>query len=232
MPGLAADVGGEDAREEPDLDQERHDVLDVAVGDVERREPEADPERGHEREQEQARHHQHGDRPRGEAVGGEHDDEDREGDREVDETREHGGDRRREPREVDLAQQVRVADEARRRLRHRAREERPGHEAGEVERQPGDPGLLRVRVEEERHHDHQEQRLEDGPGDPERGLLVADEDVPPGEEEEELAVAPELAEAEAGKALRRAEDLDGGLAHTRASTRGSPTRSPRMSSSE
>src|SRR5207237_9364045 len=109
---------------------------------------------------------------------------------------------------------------------------RPEREAGKAERQPGGPGLRRVRVEEEGHHDHQEQRLEDGPGDPERRLLVADEDVPPGEEEEELAVAPELAEAEAGEALRRAEDLDGGLAHPRASPRGSPTRSPTMSSSE
>src|SRR5438128_5772804 len=41
VPGLAVYVRREDAREEPDLDQERHDVLHVAVRDVERREPEA-----------------------------------------------------------------------------------------------------------------------------------------------------------------------------------------------
>src|SRR2546421_53518 len=136
VPRLAAHVGGEDARKEPDLDQERHDVLDVAVRHVERREPEADPERGHEREEEQARDDDDRDRPR------------------------------REP----------------------------------------------------------------GPADSEDGLLVAEEDVPPGEEEPDGAVAPPLAEPEAGPAAGRPEDLDRGLAHAGASTR-SPTRSPRMSSS-
>ena len=39
--------------------------------------------------------------------------------------------------------------------------------------------------------------LQDGPGGTEHRLLVADEDVPPGEEVEELPVRPDLAEVAA-----------------------------------
>ena len=44
--------------------------------------------------------------------------------------------------------------------------------------------------EEDGEDDHHHGRLQHGPGDAESGLLVADLDVAPGEEEQELAVRP------------------------------------------
>src|SRR5262249_23274999 len=58
-------------------------------------------------------------------------------------------------------------------------------------------------AEEEREDDHQEERLQDGPRDPENGLLVADENVPPGEDEQQLATGPELAKREPPPAAGR-----------------------------
>ena len=54
-------------------------------------------------------------------------------------------------------------------------------------RQFGDP------AEDDRENHHGEERSEQRPDDADGGLLVADEDVAPGEEVEELAVAPQVA---------------------------------------
>ena len=49
-------------------------------------------------------------------------------------------------------------------------------------------------VEHQREDDHGQERLQDGPDDPEHGLFVADEDIAPGEEVEQLAVRPQFAQ--------------------------------------
>src|SRR5207253_2247648 len=56
-----------------------------------------------------------------------------------------------------------------------------------------------------------EDRLEQRPRDPEDGLLVADEDVALREDEQQLAVAPELAEVEADPAVPRLDHLHGAV---------------------
>src|SRR5262249_7637284 len=50
--------------------------------------------------------------------------------------------------------------------------------------------------EHDREHDHRQERLENRPGDADRGLLVANRDVPPGEMPRELAEVPQLAHVE------------------------------------
>src|SRR5262249_54968903 len=52
------------------------------------------------------------------------------------------------------------------------------------------------------------ERLEDGPGGAEDGLLVADLDVAPGEEVEQFAVAPQLAEVDEPPAGLPLDDRD------------------------
>ena len=46
--------------------------------------------------------------------------------------------------------------------------------------------------EDDGENDHRHQRLDDGPRRPEYGLFVADLDVTPGKEEEQIAVVPDL----------------------------------------
>jgi hypothetical protein len=61
-------------------------------------------------------------------------------------------------------------------------------------------------VDHDREDDHGQERLQDRPGRAEERLLVAHLDVAPREEEQELAEAPEVGQAEAREALRRADD--------------------------
>ena len=96
------------------------------------------------------------------------------------------------------------------RLRARAREgsgeQVPGQQAGEREHGVGhavgaaaDAEQL---VEDDREDDHRDDGVQHGPQHAQHGLLVADEDVPPGEEVEQLAVLPQLAEPQLRPALR------------------------------
>jgi len=70
-------------------------------------------------------------------------------------------------------------------------------------------------VEDDREHDHRQEGLQDRPGHPQHGLLVADEDVAPGEEVEQLAVLPQLPEPEPHPPLGRPDDQGG---HRRATS--------------
>ena len=89
-------------------------------------------------------------------------------------------------------------------------EEVPGQQAGEGEHGVGhavgaaaDAEHL---VEDDREDDHRDDGVQHGPQHAQHGLLVADEDVPPGEEVEQLAVLPQLAELQPHPALRRLDD--------------------------
>ena len=88
-----------------------------------------------------------------------------------------------------------VADQALAGRGERRGEEHPGEHGGEDHEGigrgafGGQPGHL---AEDHGHDDHRQERLDDGPGDADDGLLVADGDVAPGEDVEQLAVAPEV----------------------------------------
>ena len=161
-------------------------------------------ERFSEGEQEEGqdpeRTHRHRD-----AVERHHADEHGEGDDEVDRSREHGGDRNGEPREVDLGDELLTRDDAVRRLGEPIGEERPGYQGGEAEERVGDAVGRHTgeATEEQAEHDHAHERLDDGPEEPEHGLLVPNSHVPPGEEVQQLAEGPELSEPERAPACRR-----------------------------
>ena len=118
-------------------------------------------------------------------------------DAEVDEAGEHGRNRDDEPREVDLLDEIRRADEAARRTGSgpgRRRSTEAGREGEDRVREAvgADAGEL---AEEDREDDHRHQRLEDRPRDSEGRLLVPDLDVAPDEEVEQLPVLPDIPEA-------------------------------------
>ena len=66
-------------------------------------------------------------------------------------------------------------------------------------------------MQEHREEDHQEEGLEDSPRDPEHGLLVAHEDVSLREDEQQLAVLPELGQAKPAPAPRGLDHAHGRL---------------------
>ena len=65
---------------------------------------------------------------------------------------------------------------------------------------------MRHAAEDERKDEGVRERLEDRPGGAEKALLVADLQLPLGNEVQELPVVPELREAEAAPAARRPDD--------------------------
>ena len=134
-----------------------------------------------------------------------HDEQDREADDEVDERDEDGSERKQRAREVDLRHEIEVRGQAHARARERGCEvlhrEDAGHHEHLVLHAPG------REVRETAEHDDvdggREDGHEDGPGDPQEGLLVAHDHVAPDERAEQLAEVPELGEIEARPARRR-----------------------------
>ena len=90
-------------------------------------------------------------------------------------------------------------------MREAGREERPRHERGVGEERVGNAVRRHMREasEEEREHDHREQRLEHRPSDPEHGLLVADLEVAPDEEVQQLAIGDDLTQPQSHPAAGR-----------------------------
>src|ERR671919_82765 len=196
-PGLREEAAriGDRRREEPDLQQERHDEPYVSIVHVQGREPEGDSERRDEREQDEERQPQ--DAKRGwHAVVEDHDDQHDEGEEEVDDSREDGGQRHAKPGEVHLLEEVRAADETVGSLVEAIGEQRPRHKRREredrvrdaVRGHPGQP------AEEDTEDDHRQQGLQDRPGGTQQCLLVAHLHVAPDEEVEELPIRPQFAE--------------------------------------
>src|SRR5207302_7522309 len=93
-----------------------------------------------------------------------------------------------------------TAGEVRPRQHRREDEERIGHVVLGLHVQPP--------VEDEGEDDRRDERDEDRPGRAERGLLVLDLDVAPDQEEEELAVGPELAEVQTHTPARALDAAD------------------------
>ena len=107
-------------------------------------------------------------------------------------------DRHRQAREVDLAEQVRIRDERLRGLRQAAGEVGPDHRAGHVEQELRQTvrGQLGDAAEDDREGDRRQQRLDQVPQRPQDGLLVDRDEVAPHEQHDQVAGAPQLAQAQ------------------------------------
>ncbi len=198
LPALRDDARwiGHGRAEEPELDEHRHRHLDVSEADVESREPASDPDGGHEREQEEGRHphDREGEWRRGE---GQPDERDGEGRAEVDERHAEWRERDQDAREVHALHEILARDDAVRGGEDSECDELPRKQRREGCQGVGSAGGVEVAQlpEEEREHTDQQQRLQDGPEHADRALLVADRQIPPGEEREQLARAEHLAQA-------------------------------------
>src|SRR5690606_19099109 len=173
---------------------EGHDVAEVAVFHVERRDEDA---RAHGRYHRQ--YHEEGqqrDAPVGqEAVDQHQHGQDHEGDQQVHQAYDHAAGGHDQPREVDLGEQIAVGDEAACRFAEGRAEEGPGQGGGAYQQQarhvarhftveqPSDEGDDPLR----------EQRPDHAPADADSGLLIAHQDIPPGQEAEQAAIGPQIA---------------------------------------
>ncbi len=128
------------------------------------------------------------------------------GQHEIDHAGEHGGDRHGQPREIDLRDQVGAAHQAVGGLGQPVGKECPGHQRRVGEDRIGDAVRRHARqaAKEEAEDHHGQEGLDDGPGRAQHRLLVAHLDVAPGQEVEQLAIVPQLAQLERDPALSKA----------------------------
>ncbi len=195
---------GDGRGEHPELDNEGDDVADVAIKSVERGKPEADAQSGEEREEKktgQPESSKSGEN----AVSKTENGEDNEADGKVHEARKNGGDGKNEAGEIHLGNEALVFDHHVSGGRERVGEVGPGDQRSEVENgiREAVRGELSETAEEKSENEHVEDGLQDDPEDTDGGLLVADLNVSPDEEVEELAVGPDLAETKLEEAARR-----------------------------
>ena len=196
-PLLRDDAGAEADRRhiETELHDERNDVAEIAILDVERGDPQADPEAGHERDGRE--HRQQQNLPaRHELVPDHQPDEDREADEEIDEGNHHRRDRHDQPRKIDLADEIGIADEAVRGIGQRGGKETPGQHAGKDHQRIGRRAVRRQLgqfAEDDREDHHGQKRADERPGGPDHRLLVAHRNVAPGQHLKQLAVLPQVA---------------------------------------
>jgi len=203
LPSLGNYAGLEPDRAhvEPQSDEKRHDILDVAVLDIQGAEPKADRKRSSDGEQEKSGQQQPV-RSQRNPVPGHESDENRERDQEINDAAQYGTRGNDQAREINLADHVlgcneRVAAHTQCRGEELPREHScEGHDrirraaAGQF----GEP------AEDHRKHDHGEHGLDHGPGHAQRGLFIFDGDIAPGHEQEQLAVFPEFPEVQGNEA--------------------------------
>src|SRR5712692_7256285 len=204
--GGVGDGGGK----HPELDEERDDVADVAIKSVERGKPEADAksgEEGQEKKNGEPKRSKRGENAVSETENG----EDHEADGEVHEAGKSGGDGEDEAREIHLGDEALVFDDDVGSGLEGGGEVGPGDERGEIEDGVGQAvgRELRKAAEEKSEDEHVEDGLKDNPEDADGGLFVADFDVAPHEEIQQLAVSPHFAKAQLEEAAGRL-DADGG----------------------
>lgn len=196
-PLLGNDRAGEAHRRniESKLDDEWNDIAEVAILDVESRDPEAWAEGGEEGKENKSGEEK--DIPVGdEPIPGHHANHDDEADEEIDEGDDHGGGGDDEAGKVDLADQVGVGDQAVGGFGKGGGEKGPGEHPGEDKEGIGGctvGGQLGHFTEDDREDDHGEKGPNHCPGNADDGLLVANRNIPPGQDLEELPVTPEIA---------------------------------------
>jgi hypothetical protein len=193
---LGDDTGTEaDRRDvEAELDDEWDDESKVAVFDIQRGKPETRPEGGQEGEENKDREEE--ELPAGqEPVVDHHAGDDGEADQEINERDDHSGGGDNEPREVNLADEVGIADEAVGGLGQGGGEEGPRQHAGKDHqgvRRSAFGGEFRDFPKDDGEDHHGEEGADHGPKNADDGLFVADRDIPPSKDGEELPVVPEV----------------------------------------
>jgi len=187
-----------------ELDAETHKEREVAVFGGERGNDDAgaEAEGGHEgqehgREQGDHRPVRVDVRSGGHVVGPESEEEE-ELDRELDKVRNDDRERDNEPWEIDFPKHPRVAGERGRSLVEAGREVVPRRGPGEVEehRRETAGGDLCHPCEDDREDDRREQGLDEKPDRAEDGLLVNRHKVAPDKHPQQVAVVPDVAQAE------------------------------------
>ena len=125
-----------------------------------------------------------------------------EGHGEVDEAGQDRRHRHDEPGEVDFGDEPLLGDEAVAGLGEGVGKQLPGEQPDQHEQGIGLAvgGQVAEFAEEDGEDGHGGERLNDGPGDAEGGLFVAELDVAEGQEVEQFAVAPEFREVEGAPA--------------------------------
>lgn len=118
-----------------------------------------------------------------------------EGNHEVDESCDAGGDGHDKAREINFGDEILIVDEAVAGVGERSGKQQPANRAAEIEYGRLDTvGGEAIVGEEQRENDHLGKWLNDSPQNSEDGLFVADLNVAFGENPEEFAVVPELDE--------------------------------------
>ncbi len=165
-------------------------MLDVSVEGVERRNREREPRDDARKERSQRKREPHGVARLGDPPQAQCDD-DAEHDPERDEVRADDRQRYELPRKAHLADQVRVLEEAPRRRLRRSREEHPRRQPAEQEEPvvvTPDLGDAPEHREDEEVDEHEHERMQQRPAEPEHGTAVLRPDVTPEQASEELAI--------------------------------------------
>jgi len=193
----------------PELHDERNDVTEVAILNVEGAEPEAGAEsagkgQGHERRQEQQV-------PVWEEVVPEHKPaHEDQCNKEIDEAGNHraGGDN--QSWEIDFGNEVGIADKAVARFAQRRGKELPGEHGAHHQQGVGDGDgrwEMGEASKDQSKNYRGDERSDDSPGDANDRLFVADQNIAPGQEVEEFAVTPKIEVVGAGDARGRDEEV-------------------------
>ena len=131
---------------------------------------------------------------RPDAIPNHHDCQDDERDQKIHEADDDRAGRENQAWEVDLAEHVRVGNQAVAGLGERAGKELPGKHGGKDQDWIRDAigGQFCESAKNETENNHRQERAQNGPENPDDCLLVADQNVAPCQERKELAVAPKV----------------------------------------
>jgi len=179
---------------EPELHHKGDDIAEIPVFDVQGRNPEARSQTGQQGYDDEGR--QQEDLPaRDKLIIDHHAEQYHEADEKIDERRDERGRRDDHPGKVNLADQAGVVDQAAGGFAQGVREQGPGQHGRKNHQGVGGTavaGELGDASEDDGEDGHREQRAYNGPENPDDSLLVTDGDIPPGQDQKELAVAPEI----------------------------------------
>ena len=187
-----------------ELHDERDDVAEVTVFNVER----GQQKRGSEARQDGEEHkgRQEYELPaRAQAKPGQQQKQQHEINPEVDQRHDRGRGGNNDARKIDLADEVGVGDETIRGLAQNAGNEKPRQHPGENQDRIGHRAVARKLgelAENDREDRHGQSRPHNRPDDADHGLLVTHRDVAPREDGEEFAIGPDIAPVVAFRSAR------------------------------
>ncbi len=122
---------------------------------------------------------------------------------ELDDGRQHVGNRRGQAREIDLAEHARIGRKGLRVLGHAGGKENPDGVAAQIEQHLRDAVRLNARdpAEHERIDDAADERIEENPHRAQHRLLVGEHKGSPGEQDDQIAVSPDLLQVQVEPAV-------------------------------